>query len=309
MVSSNALRSARTRSAGTSGAVRTGRPTAASPETTSRICRCSSFCASSVRSGGPGRSFSRCGPTWNRMLTLPSLIQCGIVGLQRRPGVAAATIHLAPLERDHDVAAAGIAGHDLELRAEQIVGDRRIEHRWRARAGGADRKRALLRVVDGAHADFGPGDHDVVDRHHVADPVEIAHVELDAGLAERLVGRRCLAEHGEDGAVLRRDLVEPVRGAAAAGARHVLRDHGRLAGNLLAEEAREQLGIDVVAAAGTIADDQPHGLAAIELGDVVRLRRCAGGADSQHSRKGCKGPKHHKPPITVTAGNRPRSKT
>ena len=232
-----------------------------------------------------------------------------VVGLERRPGVAAAAVNLAALERDHDVAAARIAGHDLELRAEQVVGDRRIDHRGRARAGGADRDRFLLRVVDGAHAAFRPGDHDVVDVHHVADPVELAHVELDAGLPERLVGRRRLAEHREHGAVLGRDLVEPVGGAAAAGARHVLCDHRRLAGDVLAEITREEFAIDVVAAARAIADDQAHGLAAIEVGDVVGCADAPRGADSQHGRKRCKSPKHHKPPITVRAGNRPRSRT
>ena len=50
-VSSKAWRNAATRSAGTPGAVRIGRPTVMSPDSTSRICRCSSVCPSSLQNG------------------------------------------------------------------------------------------------------------------------------------------------------------------------------------------------------------------------------------------------------------------
>jgi len=60
-VSSKALRSDFTRSIGTSGAVRIGRPTATSPDSTSSTRRRSSFWPSSLQSGTSGRSISRLG--------------------------------------------------------------------------------------------------------------------------------------------------------------------------------------------------------------------------------------------------------
>ena len=66
---------------------------------------------------------------------------------------------------------------------------------------------------------------------------------------------------------------EEVDGAQASGARHVLHDHGWLAGNVPAEMARKQPPIDVVAAAGAVADDQLDLLALVEFGD--RIGACA----------------------------------
>src|SRR5947199_21428 len=44
-----------------------------------------------------------------------------IVGLQRRPGIAAAAVDLAAFDGKVDVAAAGITGDDLEFGTEQVV--------------------------------------------------------------------------------------------------------------------------------------------------------------------------------------------
>ena len=78
-----------------------------------------------------------------------------------------------------------------------------------------------------------------------------------------------------DGAVLRRDGGDVLRGLGAARARHVLDHDVRLAGNVAAEMARHRARVDVVAAAGRRADDQVDGLAG-----VARRRRASGAAAS-----------------------------
>ena len=52
-------------------------------------------------------------------------------------------------------------------------------------------------------------------------------IEPDARFAERLIDRRAL-DTCRRGAVLRRDIVKPVRRLRGAGARHVLRDECRI---------------------------------------------------------------------------------
>src|SRR5260370_930726 len=132
-VSSNAVRNALTRSAGTSGAVRIGRPTATSPERISRIWRWPSLSPSSLHSGTSGKSGSRLGPTWNRMLILWSRSQSACVDFIDAQESLPAPVQLAPLHGQIDIAAAGIARHNLELGSEQIVRYLRIEHGGRTR--------------------------------------------------------------------------------------------------------------------------------------------------------------------------------
>src|SRR5262249_44583093 len=55
--------------------------------------------------------------------------------------------------------------------------------------------------------------------------------------------------------------------AAAAG--HVHRHDRRMAGDVPAQKFGGEPAVDVVAAAGAIADDHAHGLAAIEVGDRI----------------------------------------
>ena len=67
-------------------------------------------------------------------------------------------------------------------------------------------------------------------------------------------------------------------GRHAAGTRHVLRHDRRVAGNEPAEELRGEAAIDVVAAAGAVADDQPELLALVEIRDRIG----AGGQWQEH---------------------------
>ncbi len=84
-------------------------------------------------------------------------------------------------------------------------------------------------------------------------------------------------------AVLRCDVVEIVRRDHAAGARHVARDDGRVAGNMLAEMARDEARIGVVGAARPDRNDDRDGLAAVE---VLVLRRNRSGREGRDGERG-----------------------
>src|SRR5262249_4466900 len=71
------------------------------------------------------------------------------------------------------------------------------------------------------------------------------------------------------GAVPRRHVVEILDRLEAAAAGHVHRHDRGIAGHVAAQEFGGEPAVDVVAAAGAIADDHAHGLAAIEVGDRI----------------------------------------
>ena len=74
------------------------------------------------------------------------------------------------------------------------------------------------------------------------------------GAAEQRVEQRvhdgAVLRRADEGAVLRRDVVDMRDRGVAAGARHVGHHHGGIAGNVFAHVAGDQPGVDVVAAAG-----------------------------------------------------------
>ena len=75
---------------------------------------------------------------------------------------------------------------------------------------------------------------------------------------------------------------------SAAGARLVLHDHGRVAGNVLGDVARQRARVDVVARADADADHDAHGLAFVEGGDVLlRLGALAAGGKQRGSATNC----------------------
>ena len=114
-----------------------------------------------------------------------------------------------------------------------------------------------------------------------ADPVEVGDLVAHFAGAERIGKHVFLHRHAEHGAVLRRLLVEIIDGAQAPGAGHVLHDHRGVAGNLFADMARYQPGVQVVAAAGIGRHDHRDGLAAIELLARLGARRRDGGREHQ----------------------------
>jgi hypothetical protein len=110
---------------------------------------------------------------------------------------------------------------------------------------------------------------------NVADPCELAAVEL--GVAEQWLDRHAARDGAEHAAVLGRHRIKILRRALAAGARHVLRNDGGIARDMLAHEARKQTRIDVVTAAGAEADRHLDAAAFVEFLDALctgRNGRC-----------------------------------
>src|SRR5262249_3927064 len=93
------------------------------------------------------------------------------------------------------------------------------------------------------------------------------------------------------GAVPRRYVVEIFDRLEAAAAGHVHWHDRRIAGDMPAQELRGEPAVDVVAAAGTVADDHAHGLAAIEVGDRIGAQI---GSDDEHGGER-RGPPHGSP--------------
>ena len=120
--------------------------------------------------------------------------------------------------------------------------------------------------------------HQVVD-DRVADPIEFCRIVAHAGVVHRLIERRALADRGNCRAVLRGDVVEPIGSLAAARAGHVLRHDGGVAGDVLAEVACQQTGVDVVTTSDLPADHQLDALAGKETagvtGDCLGTDLCA----------------------------------
>ncbi len=110
-----------------------------------------------------------------------------------------------------------------------------------------------------------PLHEDVVAGRDAADIGELGRVVLHGGIGERLLERGGLDDDAERRSVLGRDLVEIVGGLEAAGARHVLRNEGRLSRNVLAQVARHHAAVEIVAAARGVADGDRDGLAGEEL--------------------------------------------
>ena len=115
---------------------------------------------------------------------------------------------------------------------------------------------------------------------------EIGELDLELlGIGQR-VGDHAGIEGGDDGAVLVGRAIEVAHGREAAGARHVLHDDVRLAGDVVADVAAERAGVEVVAAARREADDNRDRLAGVE-GVVLRGGRSAGGEACSKQREQC----------------------
>ena len=200
-----------------------------------------------------------------------------------RQAIGAGDVDLAALHGEQDFGGALVAAHDLELRAGIGVERHGIKHRGRAAARRADRVLLLAHVGER----FDPGRRQ---RHagidiggDAADVMEIRGVHLGRA-ADRAVERQGLRQAAEHGAVLRRHLRHIFRRDETAGARHVLRQDRRIAGQMARQEFRDQPRIEVVAAARPIADQHADGLAAVEVGDRIGAR--AVGAPREHGESG-----------------------
>ena len=135
----------------------------------------------------------------------------------------------------------------------------------------ADREVGLQHVVPALHLGGVPGHAQADLVADAADPGVAARVVLRRAAADQRLHRHAAADHADRGAVLGRDVVEEIREPQAAGAGHVLRHDVGIAGDVLAHVAREHARIEVVVAAGGVADQQLDGLAAVEVGDRLRV--------------------------------------
>src|SRR5262249_22465330 len=93
-------------------------------------------------------------------------------------------------------------------------------------------------------------------------------------------------ERADHGAVLRRRVVDVDRGAHAAGAFAVLRNDVGLARDVLAEMARDEPAVEIVAAADAVADHQRDVLAAVAILDAVGAGRIGHAEDKSEQRQG-----------------------
>jgi hypothetical protein len=121
-----------------------------------------------------------------------------------------------------------------------------------------------------------PLHEDVVAGGDTADIAESGRVILHGGIGQRLLERGGFDDDPERRSVLRRDLVEIIRGLEAPCSRHVLRNDRRLTRNVPAEMARDHAAVEIVAAAGGVADGDGERLAREELLDRLRgsVTRC-----------------------------------
>ena len=111
--------------------------------------------------------------------------------------------------------------------------------------------------------DFGDADGgSVLGRD--AEVFELAPVELNAGFAQDMLEDQSADEMADGEAVRLGDFVDVIGGDQTAGAGHVFDDEGRIAGNMLAQVARDGARVGVVAAAGGAADDDADRFAFVE---------------------------------------------
>ena len=107
-----------------------------------------------------------------------------------------------------------------------------------------------------------------------AEPGHFRGVEARARRAAERPERRIAGDDREHRAVLRRRAVEVARGDIAAGTRHVLRHHRRIARQMLANVTRDEPAPQVIAAARPEADDQRDIPAGERLSRRLRAGRC-----------------------------------
>ena len=186
---------------------------------------------------------------------------------------------LALLERDQDLAAARIAGHDLQvLQAEHVLDGERQHVGVAGPRHGADHQPFALEVVERTDPRRLPRDQHRRGAHRIADHGHVRPFELSLGLGagkQRIEYQRRI-DRPERGAVARRALGQIVGEHHAAGPGHVLdHDLGR-AGQIARQELADLAGVEIVGAADSISDVTGDGPAAVELRDGL-LRVCAGG--------------------------------
>jgi hypothetical protein len=123
-------------------------------------------------------------------------------------------------------------------------------------------------------------------RIEAAQPVELARIEPAAFRIDQRLDGVDRVGHADGEPIARRHGGEIAGGLQRAGARHVLDDDVRLARHVPPHVLGEQPQIKPEGRARWIADHRLDGLAAIERGGVLGLRRASG---EQRRDRGCGG--------------------
>src|SRR6266850_493831 len=171
--------------------------------------------------------------------------------LHRRPR-GRVPFDLAALDRELRFGRTLVAHDDLELGTIQVVHDGRIDRDGRAGTRSREGGFVFLRVREGLDLRGLPREHDVDERIGAADPAELGGLEANALRSKLLVERNGGRADGKHRAILGRDAVDGVDRQEAAGARLVLGDDVRLAGNMLPDMAGDDPRPDVIGATGWI---------------------------------------------------------
>ena len=192
--------------------------------------------------------------------------------LDRGPAEPAHALHLAALDREVDLRRALVAAHDFELVAEHVIHQQReIDHGGAGR-GGADDYFLGGELGDARNRHRVPHEGDVGLAVGAAEPDQLRGVELRARHQERR-GRDAVDRDADDGAVLGPLREELVGHHHAAGGRLVLHDDNWIAGDMIADVARDNAREQVVAAACGRADHKAQLLAFVEGADIFLSRR------------------------------------
>jgi hypothetical protein len=167
----------------------------------------------------------------------------------------------------------------------------------------AEGERLGPEIVDGVGLRLVPDGHRVRDGIIGAEPLELGRFETNA-LGLQLLGQRYGVREQDLGAILHPRPVDVVAGDHAAGARHVLHDDGRIAGNVAGEMLADGAAVEIVAAARIRPHQDRDGLALVEIG--AALGRAGRGAECRRQRgvsaeaRGCV-VEHGRPPMDASS--------
>src|SRR5262249_32129052 len=199
-----------------------------------------------------------------------------------RPRPPATPADLASLHGQLDLIAAGETADGAKLRSENAVDDFRQLVVIAAAAGRADDQLTVEDLLECCDSTLAPRR---ADRNLVvgaAEPVEFRRLDDPSRLAEQRIERDAARERADGGAVLRGDLIEPVRQREACRTDHLTGNKGWISRDMPAHETREEARVDVVDAADAEPDINVDALVLVE----IRNRRLsAGGRGGDRARR------------------------
>jgi hypothetical protein len=120
-------------------------------------------------------------------------------------------------------------------------------------------------------------------RRYAAEPVVRPAVELNAGLAQKLLQEHLRIEGRYVSAVFAQTLVHQIGGHKTPGSRTILDDESWITRDVPPQVARHDTGAYVVAAAGRETDNDSDGFTAVKISGrfLVETGRLCGGAGAR----------------------------